>query len=199
MLDYWLRIYRKYECPIQQVVIFLKQTDSPAVYINELAVGNTRHEYRIIRLWEQDPQPLLANPALLPLAVLASTDPPYSSLLEQVAVEIDKIEEPEQQQNITACVEVLAALNFDKQLIRQYFREELMEESPIYQEILEKGAKKGKLQTLTRLLSRRFGTISLQLQQQLQALSINQLDDLSDALFDFSEISDLAVWLQNQQ
>ncbi len=198
MLDYWLRIYRKYECPIQQVVIFLKQTDSPAVYINQLAVGNTRHEYRIIRLWEQDPQPLLANPALLPLAVLASTDPPYSGLLEQVAVEIDKIEEPEQQQNITACVEVLASLKFDKQLIRQYFREELMEESPIYQEILEKGAKKGKLQTLTRQLSRRFGTISLQLQQQLQALSINQLDDLSDALFDFSEISDLAVWLQNQ-
>lgn len=66
-----------------------------------------------------------------------------SVLLEQVAVEIDKIEEPEQRQNITACVEVLAALKFDKQLIRQYFSEELMQESPIYQEILEKGAKLG--------------------------------------------------------
>jgi predicted transposase YdaD len=99
---------------------------------------------------------------------------------------------------MTACVEVLAALKFNKQLIRQYFREEVIK-SPIYQEILEKGAKKGKLQTLTRLLSRRFGTIYSQLHQQLQALSINQLDDLSDALFDFSEISDLAVWLQNQQ
>ncbi|MBD0264387.1 MAG: DUF4351 domain-containing protein [Tolypothrix sp. Co-bin9] len=41
--------------------------------------------------------------------------------------------------------------------------------------------------------------MSSQLQQQLQALPINQLDDLSDALFDFSEISDFAVWLQNQQ
>ncbi|WP_414548022.1 Rpn family recombination-promoting nuclease/putative transposase [Anabaena sp. CCY 0017] len=198
MLDYWLRIYRKYECPIEQVVIFFKETNSPAVYINELAVGKTRHEYRIIRLWEQDPKPLLANPALLPLAVLAKTDAP-AGLLEQVAVEIDKIEEREQQQNITACVEMLAALKFDKQLIHQYFREELMQESPIYQEILEKGAKKGKLQTLTRLLSRQFGTISDELQQQLQALSINQLDDLSDALFDFSETSDLAVWLQKQQ
>lgn len=198
MLDYWLRIYRKYECPIEQVVIFLKQTDSPAVYINELAVGNTNHKYRIIRLWEQDPQPLLTNPALLPLAVLAATNAP-AALLEQVAVEIDKIEEREQQQNITACVEVLAALRFNKQLIRQYFKEELMEESPIYQEIIEKGAKKGKMQTLTRILSRRFGTISADLQQRLQALSIEQLDDLSDALFDFVEMSDLAAWLQNQQ
>ncbi|MDF5713627.1 MAG: DUF4351 domain-containing protein [Rhizonema sp. NSF051] len=74
-----------------------------------------------------------------------------------------------------------------------------MQESPIYQEILQKGAKQGKLQTLTRLLSRRVGTISSELQQQLQALSINQLDDLSDALFDFSQRSDLVVWLQNQQ
>ena len=74
-----------------------------------------------------------------------------------------------------------------------------MQESPIYQEILEKGAKKGKLQTLARHLSRRFGTISAELQQRLQTLSMNQLDDLSDALFDFSEMSDLAIWLQHQQ
>ncbi len=42
---------------------------------------------------------------------------------------------------------MLAALKFDQQLIRQYFRKELMQESPIYQEILEKDAKQGKLQT----------------------------------------------------
>jgi hypothetical protein len=63
-----------------------------------------------------------------------------------------------------------------------------MEESPIYQEIIEKGARKGKVQTLTRLLSRRFGIVSADLQQRLQALSIEQLDDLSDALFDFTEV-----------
>lgn len=74
-----------------------------------------------------------------------------------------------------------------------------MQESPIYQEIIQKGAKQGKLGTLTRQLSRRFGTTSPELQQQLQALSIEQLDDLSEALFDFSTVSDLTTWLQSQQ
>jgi hypothetical protein len=36
MLDYWLRLYRQYECSIEQVVIFLKQTNSDAVYVEHL-------------------------------------------------------------------------------------------------------------------------------------------------------------------
>ena len=71
MLDYWVRLYRQYECPIQQVVIFLKQTNTEAVYVEQLAVGNTVHRYRVLRLWEQEPTFLMVNPALLPLAVLA--------------------------------------------------------------------------------------------------------------------------------
>lgn len=45
MLDYWVRLYRQYECPIEQVVIFLKETNSEAVYVEQLAVGRTRHSY----------------------------------------------------------------------------------------------------------------------------------------------------------
>ncbi len=194
MLDYWLRIYRKYECPIEQVVIFLKQTNSPAVYDDELAVGNTRHKFRIIRLWEQNPELLLNNPALLPLAVLAKTDAP-ETLLERVAAQIDRIEEREQKQNISACVELLASIKFNRQIIRQYLTEELMIDSPLYQEILQKG----KLDILTRQLSRRFGTIPPEIQQQLISLSAKQLDALSEELFDFTAVSDLAAWLQNQR
>jgi len=39
--------------------------------VDELQVGETRHRYGVVRLWEQDPLPLLQNPALLPLATLA--------------------------------------------------------------------------------------------------------------------------------
>lgn len=117
MLDYSVRLYRQYECPIEQVVIFLKQTTSFAVYVDQFSFGNTTHRYRVVRLWEQEPAPLLASPALLPLAVLARTDSP-EVLLEQVAARVDMIEEREQQQNISACIEVLARLKFDKNLIR---------------------------------------------------------------------------------
>jgi uncharacterized protein (DUF2126 family) len=41
------------------------------VQVDELQVGETRHRFGVVRLWEQDPLPLLQNPALLPLATLA--------------------------------------------------------------------------------------------------------------------------------
>jgi predicted transposase YdaD len=193
MLDYWLRIYRKYLCPIQQVVIFLKETNSPDVFVDRLIVGNTRHQYQVIRIWEQDSKTLLKSPALLPLAVLAKTDEP-NKLLQQVALEIDKIEEQAQQNTIAACVELLAGLKFEKQLIKQYFREETMEESVIYQEIINRG----KLQLIFRLLKRRIGEISAKLESQIKELSGEKLDELSEAILDFSQPDDLVNWIANQ-
>jgi len=104
------------------------------------------------------------------------------------------IEEPEEQRNISACVEVLASLRYDKDFIQRFLREELMRESPIYQEILQEG----KRDTIIRQLKRRIGLVSPQLQVQIQNLSIEQLDDLSEALLDFSDATDLRVWLQSQ-
>lgn len=100
-------------------------------YTDQLNVGNTQHRYQVVRLWEQDSAPLLATPALLPFAALARTDSP-ATLLEQVAAQIDMIEEPDEQRNISACVEVLASLRFDKDFIQRFLREELMRESPIW-------------------------------------------------------------------
>ena len=134
MLDYFVRLYRQYGHAIEQVVIFLKPTNSEAAFIEQFAAGNTMHRYRVIRLWEQDPAPLLANPALLPLAVLAQTDSP-AALLEQVAARVELINKPQQQRDLSAYTEILAGLKFDKNLIRRFLREELMQESVIYQEI----------------------------------------------------------------
>jgi predicted transposase YdaD len=179
------------------VVIFLKETNSPDVFVDRLIVGNTRHQYQVIRIWEQDSETLLKSPALLPLAVLAKTDEP-NKLLQQVALEIDKIEEQAQQNTIAACVELLAGLKFEKQLIKQYFREETMEESVIYQEIIQKGVKSGKLELISRLLKRRIGEISAKLESQIKELSGEKLDELSEAILDFSQPDDLVNWMANQ-
>lgn len=117
MLDYFVRLHRQHRCSINQVLIFLKPTTSPAAYVEQFTALNTVHRYQVMRLWEQDPAPLLANPALLPLATLAQTASPRA-LLEQVAAQVDMIEEPQQQRNISACAAVLASLRFDKGLIR---------------------------------------------------------------------------------
>ena len=136
----------------------------------------------------------------------SSIDSP-TALLEQVAARVDMIEEPNQQRNISVCVEVLARLKFDENLIRQFLREDLMRESPLYQEILQEGVQQGIQQgiqqgevTLTlRLLTRRLGSVPPQLRSQIQQLSTTQVEALGEALLDFSSTQDLVDWLQTHQ
>lgn len=201
MLDYYTRLKREYGCQIEQVVIFLQQTTSEIVFKQEYVDTNTRHRYRVIRIWEQDPTPLLANPALLPLAALARSDSP-NTLLEQVAAGVGMIEENNERQNISACTQILAGLRFDKNLIQRLFREEIMQESVIYQDILQKGEQRGKKQEalalILRQLPRRIGSVNPQLQEQIRSLSVPQLEDLGEALLDFSSETDLINWLATQ-
>jgi len=204
MLDYYTRLKRQYWCEIEQVLIFLQATSSDIVFNTQYVDKKTRHEYRVIRLWEEDPTPLLANPALLPLATLAKTNSP-ADLLEQVAAAVDMIEETDERQNISACVQVLAGLRFEKNLITQLFREDIMQESVIYQDILQKGLQqgeqrglqKGEVAVILRLLTRRFGAIEPQIEQQIRSLSIAQLEELAEVLLDFTSQSDLVNYLAN--
>jgi predicted transposase YdaD len=39
--------------PMRQVVIYLKQTASELVYQTSFTMERTRHEFDVIRLWEQ--------------------------------------------------------------------------------------------------------------------------------------------------
>lgn len=210
MLDYYVRLKRQYSCSINQVVIFLQQTASEQVFVSEYTDANTRHGYRVIRLWEQDPALLLSVPGLLPLATLSQTNSPRT-LLEQIATRIAIIEEPTQQADLLACTQVLAGLRFEKNLIRQLFRKETMRGSVIYQEIREDGLLEGRqlgllegrkdeaLSFLTRQLTRRIGSIAPETRKQIQTLSVEELEDLGEALLDFSEASDLTNWLNEHQ
>ena len=201
MLDYWVRLYRQYNCDIEQIVIFLKPTSSEAAFVEQFTARNTSHRYRIIRMWEQNPEPLLTSSALLPLATLAQTDSP-ESLLQQIAVQVSMIEETAIQQSISACTQLLAGLVFDTEVVRQLFRREDMRESVIYQEILQEGKEEGReegrqseLRLVMRLLTRRIGAINLQLQSQIENLSLTQLENLGEALLDFNSETDLVNWL----
>jgi predicted transposase/invertase (TIGR01784 family) len=204
MLDYYVRLYRQYNRPVDQFVIFLKRTGSTAAYTDQLITDRITYRYGVIRLWEQDPAPLLANPALLPLATLAQSDSP-NTLLQQVASRLDMIEEQEKKRDLSACVEVLAGLRFEKSIIRQYLREDIMKESVIYQEIIQEGMQRGieqgkqeeALLLIVRLLTRRIGEVAPEIQTQIQNLTTPQLEELGVALLDFNNPDDLAAWLQN--
>ncbi|KZL48113.1 hypothetical protein A2T98_19555 [Nodularia spumigena CENA596] len=87
-----------------------------------------------------------------------------------------------------------------------WFREGMMRESVIYQEILEEGEQKGEQRgrlegeqrertLVLRLLARKVGELSSNIREQLQTLSLEQLENLGEALLDFTSVSDLENWL----
>lgn len=51
------------------------------------------------------------------------------------------------------------------------------------------------LKLINRILLRRLGAVNQQLQEQVNQLSVAQLNNLAEALFDFSNEDDLANWL----
>ena len=207
MLNYWVRLYGKYRCKIEQVVIFLQRIDSPLVLIDRFQEANTIHSYRIIRLWEEDSELFLADPALLPLAPLTCSESPRE-LLQEVAARVELIKDPTQRREILVCTAVMAGLLHKPNLISQLFREDNMQESLFYQEILQKGVQRGlqqglqqglqrEVSVILRLLRRRVGELSSSTEERIRALSITQLEELAEALLDFSSPDDLTDWLEN--
>lgn len=64
------------------------------------------------------------------------------------------------------------------------------------QEGLQKGLKAGVIGVILRLLQRRFGPLDEATQAHIRALPLEQLEELSEELLDFSAPADLAIWLQ---
>ena len=91
----------------------------------------------------------------------------------------------------------------------QVFRSELATIQPIEQEGImelmtsweEKGWQRGRqeegLMILRRQLTRRIGPLAPETEAHLQRLSLAEIEELSDALLDFSDPMDLMGWLQN--
>jgi predicted transposase YdaD len=75
--------------------------------------------------------------------------------------------------------------------------------APLYQEDRERarqeGLQQGEQQLILRQLHRRLGNIDSSLIEQIQQLSIEQLEILGEELLDFAAVADLEVWLSQQQ
>lgn len=74
-----------------------------------------------------------------------------------------------------------------------------MQESVIYQDILQKGQQQEAFRFLMLQLTRRFGEIDASIIERIQVLSTEKLEILGEESIDFSDISDLVVLLERQE
>ncbi|MHC5599761.1 MAG: Rpn family recombination-promoting nuclease/putative transposase [Nostoc sp.] len=83
--------------------------------------------------------------------------------------------------------------DFDIKTTRIY--EEVRDD--IIEEVRNEVRQKQTIEVVMRLLRRRIGNLSQQLQDRISQLSIEQLENLAEALLDFSTEGDLVAWLQD--
>ncbi|BAZ53206.1 hypothetical protein NIES4103_58780 [Nostoc sp. NIES-4103] len=77
-------------------------------------------------------------------------------------------------------------------------RELIMRLEPLYQRDREQAIQSGEQRLVIRQLNRRIGEINESLIERIKGLSIEQLENLGEALLDFSNIADLETWLNQQ-
>ncbi|MEI6444725.1 MAG: DUF2887 domain-containing protein [Nostocales cyanobacterium ELA583] len=70
-----------------------------------------------------------------------------------------------------------------------------LKETQVYREIKEEGIEQATINLVVRQLTKRFGELSPEIRTAISALPLPVLEDLSEALLDFTDLADLQVWL----
>jgi predicted transposase YdaD len=118
-----------------------------------------------------------------------------------MASRVEVIPELRVQSNVAASAGILAGLLLKRDFINQVLRGDIMQQSVIYQDILQEGEQTGDLKEgqslILRQLTCRIGEVSPELRSQIQSLSLTQLGTLSEALLDFTKPTNLVNGLRS--
>jgi hypothetical protein len=75
----------------------------------------------------------------------------------------------------------------------------IMQLSPLYLEKIHAAEQVGRQEIILRVLTKRVGNVSSDVEAQVKALSSGMLEELLDAALDFTQMSDLMMWLDGHQ
>lgn len=75
-----------------------------------------------------------------------------------------------------------------------------LKETRVYREIKQEGRVEGRVEgersLILRQLQRRFGELPQQVRESVETLCLEQLENLGEALLDFTSVADLQAWLE---
>jgi predicted transposase YdaD len=73
-----------------------------------------------------------------------------------------------------------------------------LQQTRVYQEAKEEGREEATVKLVIRLLTKRFGELSGEIRSSISNLALPILENLSEALLDFTSLADLQAWLEAQ-
>ena len=191
----------RHDLPVLTVLILLfKEANSPSLtgsYERTLPDGwpTNRYNYRVVRLWQEDPEAYLTAPVnLVPLAPL--TNVPESAeamrnLVRRMAERINTEPQPRAAKLWTATY-LLMGLRFSEELTFKLLEGvQTMRESTTYQAILREGRQEGEVKGEQKLLLRqgtkRFGNPDAATIAAIEAIQdIDRLEAIGERILDLN-------------
>jgi hypothetical protein len=191
----------KHDLPVLTVLILLrKEANSPGLtgsYERHLPDGSlaNRYNYRVVRLWQEDPDPYLTGGVnLVPLAPLTKvTKAGLPGLVRRMDRRIN-VESKPRADKLWFAAYTLMGWRYDEKLTTQLLKGVWnMHESPNYQAVLrrgrDEGLQEGRQEEARRLLlrqgTRRFGTPDAATIAAIEAIDdVDRLESLTDRILD---------------
>ncbi|MDJ0800149.1 MAG: DUF4351 domain-containing protein [Calothrix sp. MO_167.B12] len=214
MFTYFARLHEKYALPIYPIVIYSHdnpKTPEPSSYRLELAKKVIlEFNYDTIQLNQLHWQDFVNQHNPVASALMAKMQ---MNVTERPQVKLASLQllttlglNPAQVQLISGFIDTYLQFNSEEEVV---FQEQIASIEPKEQEKvmeivtswmrkgIEQGEKQGELKLLMRLLNHRLGEINPQLKGRIENLSTPELENLGEALLDFSSVADLEAWLEN--
>ncbi len=208
MFTYFARFHEKFSLPVYPIVIF--SYDSPnkeAVKQYEVTFPDFKvleFNYQVIQLNRLNWRDFLnqSNPVASALMAKMKIDPKDRPKVKAeclrllVTLKLD----PARMQLISGFVDTYLTLNRSEEI--QFQTEIDTFSQPVQEDVMEittswmrQGIEQGKRSLIMRLLERKLGDIPPSLETKITELSIDEVEDLGEALLEFSTIDDLINWL----
>lgn len=212
MFVYFARLHEKYGLPIYPIVLYSHdspRTPEPATYTAEFPGWKVlEFNYRVVQLNRLNWQDFVDIPNPVASALIAKM---RMGKQERPTVKLSSLQllvslglNPAQIELISQFIDVYLDLNTKEEAIfqRQLANIEPTQEEEVMEIVTswERRASQREAVTMVlRLLNRRVGGLTTQLQERIQQLSTPQLEDLGEALLDFTAIADLENWLRTHE
>ncbi|RCJ27377.1 hypothetical protein A6S26_13200 [Nostoc sp. ATCC 43529] len=144
-------------------------------------------------------------PIWIALMVLTTLDDELAPQEARYLVERSSVEQPETANKaIIELVTTIMVYKFER-LSRKEVESMLgitLKETRVYREIKEEGREEGReaeaRSLIVRQLTKRVGELPQQVRERIESLSLEQLENLGEALLDFTSMADLQAWLSTQ-
>jgi predicted transposase/invertase (TIGR01784 family) len=184
------------------VLIFASRSLEPSKFRIHRALLNSDQVQRIYldELGDVQQQPI--GLGLMLLAAIPKTQPDKAVTAAKHLLEQAK-------QQVVANLSEQAIIDFVTTIMVYKFshisREEVekmlgitLEETRAFQQVKQEGREEEAKSLVLRLLRRLLGELPKEILPQIQQLSLEKVETLAESLFDFSTLTDLETWLQNE-